>query len=554
MSLPLTSIPAVQGPGLLSPFAGQVVRVRGVVTGHSRRGYFVQAATRSPDPRVSDGVFVFSPRRKPKVGMLIELSGQVLDFARGDDGRPTTQIKAFETRRIDNDGPPIEPVWLTAELLPEDPAELAVVLNGLEGMLVGVPAGSVFAAPSNPFGDYVCAPPGLVAPRTTDGGVLVDPRYPDRWLPGFRIVRYRDAPRLNVGAVLGEPVIGPLSYRGEAFQMVASGPLVVRDRPLDLRRTTLEPSEQGTTILTLNGFNLDVQIEDRGRVQDPDRDVDDDKLYGRFELLARAIIEQAATPDIVCLQEIQDDDGAELGPTVDATETYRQLQRDITWLGGPRYRWADIPPAPGADGGQPGGNIRNAFLFNPARVELVEGSLRRVGGDAPAFEGSRKPLLARFRVRSSGAELAVVNVHLASKRHQHSIFAPTQPGFDPREDTRVEQGRLVREALEPAREAGVDTYVTGDFNDFEFSATLAAIRGDDVNLVDTLPREQRYDYNHRGQLQVLMHGVVSRRMWDAGAAEYEILHGNELAGVQPGDLGGKATDHAYVIARLRVGG
>ncbi len=45
---------------------------------------------------------------------------------------------------------------------------------------------------------------------------------------------------------------------------------------------------------------------------------------------------------------------------------------------------------------------------------------------------------------------------------------------------------------------------------------------------------QRYDHNHRGQLQVLMHGVVSKKAFDAGAVEYEILHGNELNGVDPG--------------------
>ncbi len=104
------------------------------------------------------------------------------------------------------------------------------------------------------------------------------------------------------------------------------------------------------------------------------------------------------------------------------------------------------------------------------------------------------------------------------------------------------------------RISGVDFYVTGDFNDFEFSRALRALCGDDsVNMVETLPLAQRYDYNHRGQLQVLMHGVVSKRSYEAGAVEYEILHGNELAGVKPGSMSGKATDHAYVIARMQVG-
>ena len=188
-----------------------------------------------------------------------------------------------------------------------------------------------------------------------------------------------------------------------------------------------------------------------------------------------------------------------------------------------------------------------------AILELVKESLRRLGTDDAAYEGSRKPLMACFRVRSSGAELVVVNVHLASKRHQNSIFAPDRPGHDPKEATRVRQAEIVREALSDLRAQGGDFYVTGDFNDFEFSPTLRALCGDDcVNMVETLPPEERFDYNHRGQLQVLMHGVVSKRSHDAGAVEYEILHGNELAGVKPGSTSAKATDHAYVIARIQV--
>jgi uncharacterized protein len=551
---PLTPIHTVQGSALLSAYARKVVRIHGVVTGHSRKGYFVQDPIGSEDPFCSDAIFVYSPRRKARVGLMLELVGKVIDFGSRENERPTTQLKPLEIRMLREQGPDIEPVWMTAAFLPADPAELARALNGLEGMLVGIPAGSTFAAPSNPFGDYVCVPPGVVAMRTSHGGVLVDRSNPGRWLPGFRIVDYDLAPKVNVGATLLTPVTGPLNYRADAFQIVANGGIRVDHAPVAHGRASLGGATERTSILTLNGFNLDVQLEDPELVRNPDRDVDDDKLYGRFELLARAVVEQAGAPDIVALQEIQDNDGAELSETVDASATYMQLVEDIRWLGGPKYEWADIPPELESDGGQPGGNIRNAFLYNPARVELVTSSLQRIGVHSPAFDGSRKPLMGRFRVRGSGAELVVVNVHLASKRHQNSIFAPEDPGHDPREATRVRQAEIVREALTDARQAGVDFYVTGDFNDFEFSATLRALCADDsVNLVETLPPEERFDYNHRGQLQVLMHGVVSRRTHEAGSVEYEILHGNELAGVKPGSMSGKATDHAYVIAHLQVG-
>ena len=73
-------------------------------------------------------------------------------------------------------------------------AELAVFLNGLEGMLVTIDAGQTFIAPSNLFGDYVlmldAEKPAEGVVRTEQGGVLVDHQNPLRWYPGFRINNY----------------------------------------------------------------------------------------------------------------------------------------------------------------------------------------------------------------------------------------------------------------------------------------------------------------------------------------------------------------------------
>jgi len=65
-----------------------------------------------------------------------------------------------------------------------------------------------------------------------------------------------------------------------------------------------------------------------------------------------------------------------------------------------------------------------------------------------------------------------------------------------------------------------------------------------------LAEDQRYDYNHRGKLQVLMHGIVSADIAASDKAEYEIIHGNELIGVAPGEQTDKPSDHAYVIAKI----
>jgi len=71
-----------------------------------------------------------------------------------------------------------------------------------------------------------------------------------------------------------------------------------------------------------------------------------------------------------------------------------------------------------------------------------------------------------------------------------------------------------------------------------------------ANLVLSLPEAERYDYNHRGKLQVLMHGIVSTRCVEQNRADYEIIHGNELIGVEPGQDSAKPSDHAYVLAKI----
>lgn len=549
----ITPIHRIQGPGLFSPLNGQEVTTRGVVTGQTRKGFFVQDPDGDVEDEASHGIFVYERRRRPPAGSLVEVFGRAIDHVPDENARPTTQIEERATRVLQERGPRIDPVWLTAERVLVSHDELTAYLNGLEGMLVGVPAGSTFVAPSNLYGDYVVVPPDAPLARTRQGGVLIDPRDPGRWLPGFRVLDYADAPRVHVGSELLEPVIGPLNFRVASYQIATEGPVRVKPSSVELQPTFLRGEGSFVTVLTLNGFNLDAHLERSDRVKDPRRDIDDDMARGRFDGLARAIVREAGSPDIVALQEIQDDDGAELSAVVSAERTLRGLIDAVRRAAGPAYEWADIAPVEGADGGQPGGNIRNAFLYQPQRVSLVDGSLQRLGDGADDFADSRKPLVARFRVRGHPGELEVINVHLASKRHQNGLFAPEQPGFDSRLSLRVRQAERIGHRMARLREQGVDYYVTGDFNDYEFSETLRALVGDhSTNLVLRVPAPMRFDYNHRGLSQALMHGVVANRQLDGRTAEYEILHANALLGARPGQPGGKPSDHAYVIARLEL--
>lgn len=69
------------------------------------------------------------------------------------------------------------------------------------------------------------------------------------------------------------------------------------------------------------------------------------------------------SPDLVFVQDIQDNSGSTGDGTVDAKVTFSNLVAAITAAGSPvKYAFVDINPVNDQDGGEPGGNIRQAYL------------------------------------------------------------------------------------------------------------------------------------------------------------------------------------------------
>lgn len=159
--------------------------------------------------------------------------------------------------------------------------------------------------------------------------------------------------------------------------------------------------------------------------------------------LAEDIVHALKTPDIIALQEIQDNSGSLDNGVTDASLTYQTLMNAILEQGGPVYHYADLPPQDNQDGGQPGGNIRVGFLFNPERVTLLPDSLQRLQGSA--FTNARKPLIAEFRFRRKN--ITVINNHFSSKFGSSPIFGQIQPFINGQEDIRSAQASLVNDFI-----------------------------------------------------------------------------------------------------------
>ncbi|MDG1905266.1 MAG: endonuclease/exonuclease/phosphatase family protein [Arenicella sp.] len=548
-------IATVQGSGHESDYAGQTVKVAGVVTSLLRYGFYLQSPTQHWDGERSNAIFVYGRDFRPALGTALLVSGEVTNYFAHDLAKPVTQMLYESHAAFEFDKLKLEPIDFNVQVLSEQGPSLANWLNSVEGMLIRIPAGSRFISPSNAFGDYVVQLDDLnqgLVPRQ-EGGLVVGEASESTWFPGFRVIDYAQAQVLDVGTILKSDVVGALHYRVDAYQLSVNYPFEVEHTYASSSVSSLSTKTDGMRVMTLNCFNLDPRIESADKVMNPRTDVDDDHGDGRFLSLAKAIVVNAKEPDVVALQEIQDSDGAELTDITHAKDTYELLIKSIGILSKVPYRWVDLEPELNADGGQPGGNIRNGFLYRTDTVSLNRPSVRRLGNDAAAFIDSRKPLCADFVLKSSQQSVSVINVHLASKRHQESAFSPHNPGYDPKDSIRHQQGAIVLSEMDRLAENGKYYYVTGDVNDGEHSETLALMCSHDAeNLVFELEPAERFDYNHRGKLQVLMHGLASGSLLTPTKPEYEILHGNELIGVVTGEDTDKASDHAYVMARLSI--
>lgn len=82
----------------------------------------------------------------------------------------------------------------------------------------------------------------------------------------------------------------------------------------------------------------------------------------RLGVVANHIAKYLNTPDIMFVQEIQDDSGPTDDGVVSANFTLTTLVNAIQKECAILYNFIDIAPINNQDGGQPGGNIRQAYL------------------------------------------------------------------------------------------------------------------------------------------------------------------------------------------------
>src|SRR4029078_2871556 len=110
----------------------------------------------------------------------------------------------------------------------------------------------------------------------------------------------------------------------------------------------------------------------------------------QFQALARGIVTNLASPDIIAVEEVQDNDGATDDGVVAADQTISMLPPPVCAPGGPHYDSREIDPVNDQDGGQPGGNIRVMFLYNPAVVTFADAGAPTVNRSTTRTQVTKK--------------------------------------------------------------------------------------------------------------------------------------------------------------------
>ncbi|HEU4946352.1 MAG TPA: lamin tail domain-containing protein [Kribbella sp.] len=545
----------IQGAAHRSPMTGTLVgNVPGVVTAKSSNGFWFQDPEPDADPATSEGLFVFTGSAPTvAVGDTVTVEGMVAEFRPGGSGgtdnlttteltRPqitVTGTAAVPTPTIVGPGGRVPPSTVIDDDSAGDvettgtfqPATDGIDFwESLEGMWLGMDEPSV-TGPTSSFGELSIVPAGAGV-RTIRGGIVLqkDDNNPERVLLDDALA---PVPVAKTGDMLAGVVTGVLDYSFGNFKYLVTQTPTVVDGKLQREETT-PSSPLEVSVATFNVENLDPTDGD-----------------AKFDGLAQAVVKNLASPDILGLEEVQDNDGATNSGTTAADLTLNMLTDAIRRAGGPKYEWRQIDPVNNAEGGEPGGNIRVAFLYRTDRpvrfvdrpggspttdttVVTVDGHVQlssspgRIDPANPAWEATRVPLAGEFTWH--GQSLFVVVNHFSSKGGDDPLWGRTQPPVRSSEPKRHLQAQVVRGFVDQILEKDPDANVVvlGDLNDFDFSETADILVGSGptalIDLPRTLPTPERYSYVFEGNSQILDQILMSKNLQQGSS--YDVVHMN----------------------------
>ena len=564
------NIGEVQGESHESPLVGKEVVINNVVvTKTDKTGFYVQDKVSDNNPKTSDAVYVAS-EEKVESGDLLKVQGTVKEgymeeysvrpgqtFKKPAGSLTVTQIiNATITKLGKADLPKALNI---SEKMPKDivdntptkynpETEALDYWESLEGMRVEVTKPKVTGPQYK--GDIYVLPGDYKGQKLNNiGGVNLRPGVQNTEVLPITVGNKFVAKAKDY---FNENITGVVTYKNKTYKIDPSSVPAIQDGGLKREVSKIYPSEDKLTIASYNIENF--SANNKGHDETPEEKVDK---------IANSFIKEVHSPDIITLIEVQDNNGGVNDGTVDGVKSGEKLAQRIKSLGGPDYKYTEIAPVDGKDGGKPGANIRVAYLYNPKRVTLIgkekggsEEAARFVNGHLeknPAridptsvhFEKVRKSLAAEFEFK--GERIVVIANHLKSKLGDDAIYGSNQPSVENTKAKRIEEAKILNAFIKEGlrQNPNLKFVLTGDFNDFEFSDSVKTIVGNElVNLMAEHEQGDRYSYFYRGSNQSLDNILISKNIKDK--VVFSPVHINASFMEEHG----RASDHDPVVVQI----
>src|SRR5579875_1245143 len=590
------TIHAVLGGGHVSPYAGQdVSAVPGVVTNVTSSGFYLQDPAWVGGTPFKQAIDVYTGS-KPTVaaGDDVTVSGEVTEYYPDQSDTPSAlpiaEIEHVTVTVVSTGNPLPAPVIIGRHgVLPPaqniygggrtsvdvttdptfDPSRRALdFYQGLDSTLVEV-ENPVAVGPTNDYAFAVAPDNGQGAGIRTPAGGLADVSPQTNNARAIEVYAPDgvNPPTVNTGDHFNGPIEGIMTeYEGNPeLDMTASSATGVSH---GLTPEVAPPARAGQlTVATYNLDNLSPQAP-----------------ASKWASLGSQIVHNLGSPDILAVQEIQDNDGPTDDGVVDCTVTMNDLVNAIVAAGGPTYAWTEIDPVNDQNGGEPGGNIRQVTMYRtdvgltfdpiPGGGSTVADSVTGSGAGTalaqspgrldpgnPAFNAgytltspatsrtepssaSRKPLAAQFSWH--GHTLFVINNHLEAKLEDDADFGRYQPPVLWSEIQREQQTAVIHQFVTQIEHADPSAWVItlGDMNDQGFEPAITGLEqgGALVDTIDRLPPPLRYDYDFDGDSETLSGLLVSPAL-NRLVAWAQPVHINA-------DFAGQTSDHDPLLAYI----
>ncbi|KAI9925635.1 hypothetical protein ASPWEDRAFT_41755 [Aspergillus wentii DTO 134E9] len=587
------TISEINSNRFLSPHADSTIsNIAGLVTATGPNGFYIRSTDPDNDPRTSESIYVYSTSAisQVSVGDIISLSARVSEYRSSSAYSYLTELTSPSEITVKSTSNTVSPLVLGKDGL-SPPTEAFSALDvgedgvlsvpnnvsqissqnpilepgkygmdfweSLSGELVSVSGARVISTP-NRYGDTWVVGDWGVSGGNGRGGLTMraDDSNPEAIIIGSPL----DGTKNPTDSKLGDTLSNITGIITQAYGYYTLLPLtalnVTGSNGTEAAPTTLV-SDETCTALSIGSYNVENLAPDSKHLPK----------------VAAHIVEYLKSPVLVFLQEIQDDDGPTDDGVTSSNKTLTTLTNEIQSRNGRNYTFTDIPPINDHDGGQPGGNIRVAYLYDPTVIQLHNpnpGSNSDANDVLPgpelkfnpglidpgneAWESTRKPLAAAWETVGDGGKnvFFTINVHLTSKGGSSSIEGDARPPVNKGVEKRTEQAEVVANFTSTLLATSPDAkiLISGDFNEFAFAPPLQTLQAKsglkDLDDVVGTPSTERYTYLYDANCQQLDHMFVSEALGNE-KARMEHVHVNTWVGSAE-----QVSDHDPTVAVLDV--